>query len=66
MWGYVVSLVNEKPILVWYTAKVVVMNGNERDMCHDEIEQCAEMYQPVKAALRAGTEKTHVSMMRLE
>jgi hypothetical protein len=37
----VVSLVDEKPIFEWYTAKVAVKNGDERDMCYDEIEQCA-------------------------
>jgi hypothetical protein len=38
---YVVSLVDEKPIFERYTAKVAVKNGDERDMCYDEIEQCA-------------------------
>ena len=61
-----VTLVNQKPIFEWYTSKVVVKNSNERDMCSNEIEQCAEIYEAVKAPQKADTEKTHFSMVRFE
>jgi hypothetical protein len=43
MWALCITLVIQKPEFEWSTAKVVVKNGDERGMCYDEIEQCAEM-----------------------
>ena len=41
---YVVTLLNWTPIFDWYMARLVVKNGQQRDMCYDEIGLCAQGY----------------------
>lgn len=38
---YVGHFLNQMPIFGCYMAKIVVKNGNCKDMCHDEIGTCA-------------------------
>jgi hypothetical protein len=33
----------QMPILEWYTARLMVKNGHQKDMCYDEIGLCAQI-----------------------
>jgi hypothetical protein len=57
---YVVTLLNQTPILECYLAKLVVLNAHKKDMCYNEIELCAQIMSTALSSIVDAIGRTFV------